>query len=209
MSSFTIIIIVVVIIVLIFIIITSITGKKSQKIEQEKRKKVVRDEIKNYIYLNENRKNIRIEYENVIARKGGDYKYRDVFDVVISLFEPKKNTLIDTRSYEIEGLTQKVDKKNYQTVWQVNSRTDLEETRRKISIATKQIKLTKEEKKAIKQEEKAAAIEERKKEREELKLIKKAQKNPSLDVGIDTEKLKKVDEVVKKTAVKFIPKRDK
>lgn len=157
MSNFTnsnmlmnIILIIIIIAVVIFAIISSIMGRKSQKIEREKRKKQVKDKIKQFIKDKYNRKNLRLEYEKVIALKGKEFKYRDIFDVIVDIYEAKKNSFLEQRAFEIEGISKKINKKQYETIWIVNKEIDLEETKYRIQIIEKKIKLTKAEKKAIK-----------------------------------------------------------
>ncbi|ATZ16400.1 hypothetical protein JN01_0559 [Entomoplasma freundtii] len=170
--SMTIVLLVVLVVVIIFVIVTTITGRKASKKEKAKRYQEVRNQIKDYIATVEKRRNLRIEFEKVYARKGAEYKYRDVFDVIVELIEPKTNKVLEVRAYEIEGLTTKIDKKNYKTDWVVNGALELEETKRRIAIAEKEIKLTKSEKQLIRQEEKVREKELKAKEREELKTAK-------------------------------------
>ncbi|AKU80035.1 hypothetical protein [Spiroplasma turonicum] len=196
---------VVIVIVLIFIVVSSITSKKAQKVEQQKRKKIVREEIKSYLSKSNNLKNVKLEYEKVYARKGPEYKYRDVFDVVVNIFEAKTNKLMATRSFEVEGITTKEGKKNYTTTWQVNKELELEDTRKRIAIAEKKVKLTKEEKKVLKEEEKLRLVEQKTQMKEELKTLKEVnskQKN-------DLESKHQIDKAIKDTTVKFIPRRNK
>jgi type VI protein secretion system component VasK len=141
----------IVVVVLVFIIVSSITGKKARKKEQEKRKRVVKDEIKAYLAKVKNQKNISVDYEKVFARKGPEYRYRDIFDVVVRILSPKDGSVLETKSFEIEGITTKVSKKEYKTDWIVNKETDLDETQKNIAIAEKKIKLSKAEQKEIKQ----------------------------------------------------------
>ncbi|ATG97338.1 hypothetical protein [Mesoplasma lactucae] len=205
MSTINIILILVVVAIIIFIIVTTITGKKASKKERSKRKKEVREAIKQYIADNENQKNVRVDFEKVYARKGAEYKYRDVFDVVVDLIEPKTNEIKETRAYEVEGITQKIDKKNYNTVWKVNGSLDLDETKRRIAIAEKEIKLSKKEKEIIKREEKAKerkAREDRKKELAEAKKSSKENKKASKNDA----SLERPNKVV---GEKFVPSRRK
>lgn len=62
----------------------------------------------------------------------------------------KTQKSIERRAYEVEGITTKIDKKNYATKWVVNTILDLNETEQRIAIGQKEVKLTKEERKAIK-----------------------------------------------------------
>ncbi|WP_339021543.1 hypothetical protein [Spiroplasma endosymbiont of Atherix ibis] len=204
-SISTIVIGVVVLVVLVFVIVSSITSKKAQKVEQQKRKKVVKEEIKNYLAKSQNIKNIKVEYEKVYARKGPEYKYRDVFDVVVQMYEPKTNKLISTNAYEVEGITTKSGKNNYVTAWQVNGEIDLENTKRRIAIAEKKVKLTKQEKVVLKKEEKEKAIEHKIQIKEEMKNIKEEKKNQKENKDANLQ----MDKAIKATTVKFIPRRNK
>ncbi|QBQ07558.1 hypothetical protein SGLAD_v1c03590 [Spiroplasma gladiatoris] len=199
----TIIFAVIVLVIIIFIVISSITSKKAQKKEQAKRKKVVKEEIKNYLSQTQNLKNIKLEYEKVYARKGPEYKYRDVFDVIVQMYEPKTNELIKTAAYEVEGMTTKADKKTYTTAWQVNKELDIEDTKKRIAIAEKKIKLSKEELKIMKAESLVKSREAKanlKAKEAKLKEVRAKEKaNPNVRVASE----------LKATTVKFIPKRNK
>ncbi|UZQ30987.1 MAG: hypothetical protein OHM56_05690 [Spiroplasma phoeniceum] len=165
--------------VIIFAIVSSIMGRKAQRIEREKRKKQVKDKIKQYIKDNDNRKNLRLEYEKVIARKGKEFKYRDIFDVIVDIYEAKTNSFLEQKAFEIEGISKKISKKQYETNWIVNQEIDLEETKHRIEIIEKKVKLTKEEKKAAKisarKKYEAHRAEMLKKREEERKLRKAGQ----------------------------------
>ncbi|AGR42006.1 hypothetical protein [Spiroplasma diminutum] len=204
-SASTIVIGVVVLVVLVFVIVSSITSKKAQKVEQQKRKKVVREEIKSYLAKTQNIKNIKVEYEKVYARKGAEYKYRDVFDVVVQMYEPKTNKLISVNAYEVEGITTKSGKNNYVTAWQVNGEIDLENTKRRIAIAEKKVKLTKQEKVVLKKEEKSKAVEHKIQVKEEIKNLKAEKKNQSKNDDVSAQ----MDKAIKATTVKFVPRRNK
>lgn len=203
-STMNIVLIVVLVAVVIFVIVTTITGRKASKKEKAKRYQEVREQIKGYIAKQEQRRNLRIEFEKVYARKGAEYKYRDVFDVVVELIEPKTNKVLEIRAYEIEGLTTKIDKKNYKTNWVVNGTLDLDETKRRIAIAEKEIKLTKDEKQALRKEERLREKEIKEKERLEFKEAKKEAK---------TKTTKKNDPLSQRTSrvatEKFVPTRKK
>jgi ABC-type multidrug transport system fused ATPase/permease subunit len=174
-----IILVVIVVAVIIFTIVSSIMGRKAQRIEREKRKKQVKNKIKQYIKDTDNRKNLRLEYEKVIARKGKEFKYRDIFDVIVDIYEAKTNYFLEQKAFEIEGISKKISKKQYETTWIVNQEIDLEETKCRIEISKKKVKLTKEEKKAAKiaerKEYEAYRAEMLKKREEERKLRKNGQ----------------------------------
>ncbi|WP_434325586.1 hypothetical protein [Mycoplasma leachii] len=184
MPTSTILMIVLLVFVVGFVIWSTITGKKANKKEKEKRYNQVRSKIKEYILKNEHKKNLRIEFEKVYARKGAEYKYRDVFDVIVQLIEPKTQKIIEIRAYEVEGLTTKINKSQYNTEWIVNSQIDLEETKRRIAIGEKTIKLTKAEKQKLKEVEKMQAKKLAQQEKEQLKKAKEKQKSQkgSLDI---------------------------
>lgn len=187
-----------------FVIYSSIRGKKASKREKKRRYQEVRNQIKSYIAEIEKKKNLRIEFEKVYARKGAEYKYRDVFDVIVELIEPKTNKITEIRAYEIEGITTKIDKKNFKTDWVVNGTLDLDETKHRIAIAEKEIKLSKEEKRQYKKEERARDKEFKAKERLETKTQKAAAKNkPAI-----TREGNKIERINQNTH-KFIPQRKK
>lgn len=199
----------VVVVVLIFIIISSITGKKARKKEQEKRKKIVKDEIKRYLASIDNQRNISVEFEKVFARKGPEYRYRDVFDVIVRILSPKDNSVLSTRSYEIEGITTKVNKKEYKTEWIVNKETNIEDTRKNIAVAEKKVKLTREERAEYKKRDKDFIRKNREvekdklqKEREEYK--KRKNDKSTLRAYEKKSELRKVDKITK-----FVPERKK
>ncbi|WHQ37543.1 hypothetical protein [Spiroplasma sp. SV19] len=174
--TMNVILVVIVIAVIIFAIVSSIMGRKAQRLEREKRKKQVKDKIKQYIKETDNRKNLRLEYEKVIARKGKEFKYRDIFDVIVDIYEAKTNSFLEQKAFEIEGISKKISKKQYETTWTVNQEIDLDETKHRIEISEKKVKLTKEEKKAAKitakQEYEAHRAEMVKKREEERKMRK-------------------------------------
>ncbi|AXF96637.1 hypothetical protein [Spiroplasma phoeniceum] len=195
--TMNVILVVIVVAVIIFAIVSSIMGRKAQRIEREKRKKQVKDKIKQYIKDTDNRKNLRLEYEKVIARKGKEFKYRDIFDVIVDIYEAKTNAFLEQKAFEIEGISKKNSKKQYETTWIVNQEIDLEETKHRIEISEKKVKLTKEEKKAAKitarKEYEAHRAEMLKKREEERKLRKAGQLS--------------VDERPKPKPEKFVPRK--
>ncbi|WFQ91870.1 hypothetical protein MFERI14815_00483 [Mycoplasma feriruminatoris] len=203
MQTSTILMIVLLVFVIGFVVWSTITGKKANKKEKEKRYNQVREKIKEYILVNENKKNLRIEFEKVYARKGAEYKYRDVFDVIVQLIEPKTQKIIETRAYEVEGLTTKVNKSQYNTEWMVNSQIDLEETKRRIAIGEKTIKLTKAEKQKLKEVEKMQAKKLALEEKEQLKKAKEKQKSQKGTIDIYQERK------LSTTNKKFVPSRSK
>ncbi|WP_338954495.1 hypothetical protein [Spiroplasma endosymbiont of Polydrusus cervinus] len=174
--TMNVILVVIVFAVIIFAIVSSIMGQKAQRIEREKRKKQVKDKIKQYIKDTDNRKNLRLQYEKVIARKGKEFKYRDIFDVIVNIYEAKTNAFLEQKAFEIEGISKKISKKQYETTWIVNQEINLEETKHRIEISEKKVKLTKEEKKATKiaakKEYEAHCAEMIKKREEERKMRK-------------------------------------
>lgn len=195
--TMNVILVVIVVAVIIFAIVSSIMGRKAQRIEREKRKKQVKDKIKQYIKDNDNRKNLRLEYEKVIARKGKEFKYRDIFDVIVDIYEAKTNAFLEQKAFEIEGISKKISKKQYETTWIVNQEINLEETKHRVEISEKKVKLTKEEKKAAKiaaRKEYEAHSAEMLKKREEERKLRKAGQLP-------------VDERPKPKPEKFVPRK--
>lgn len=138
--------VIIIIVIIIFAIISSIINKKTQKLEQQKQKKQIINKIKQYIRNINNQKNIRIEYIKIIARKGKEYKYRDIFDIIVDIYEAKNNKWLEQKAFEIESISKKIDRKNYEIIWIVNQEIDLEKTKYRIDILEKKIKLTKKEK---------------------------------------------------------------
>ncbi|AEM68689.1 hypothetical protein [Mycoplasma putrefaciens] len=186
-----------------FVVWSTITGRKANKKEKEERYQQVRDQIKTYIAKVESRKNLRIEFEKVYARKGAEYKYRDVFDVIVQLVSPKTQEVLETRAYEVEGLTTKIAKNQYKTEWVVNTQLDLEETKRRIAIAEKEIKLTKAEKKQLRLAEKASAKQLQQQEKEQLKKAKQSSKNHKKALDLSEERK------IYASKQKFVPTRTK
>ncbi|QHX35872.1 hypothetical protein STIUS_v1c03180 [Spiroplasma sp. TIUS-1] len=190
---------VIILAVLAFIIITSFTSKKSQRIEQEKRKKVVRNEIKRWLDDQYGVRNVQIIYETVYARKGPEYKYRDVFDVIVTVMEPKTNKFVERMAVEVEGITTRTNKKKYDTKWIINSRISLDETEKRIAIAEKKVKLSKQEKKAIKKQEK-----------EDYKTSRSVEKTEMKSKKIENKELRNSNEIkldVKERGEKFTPRK--
>jgi len=180
-----IVLVVIVVGVVIFSIVSSILNKKNRQKEKDKRKKEVKEKIKEFIKEKENVKNIGVEFEKVIACKGKKYKNRDVFEVIIKIFDPKTNKLIEERAYEIEGISIEVAKKKYRHEWVINSRLDLEHTKRRFKIIEGKIKLNKNEKKLqrkqYKQIQRQQALEEKKKNKEKYSRKKEFQSIKEID----------------------------
>jgi ABC-type Na+ efflux pump permease subunit len=197
----------IVVVVLVFIIVSSITGKKARKKEQEKRKRVVKDEIKAYLAKVKNQKNISVDYEKVFARKGPEYRYRDIFDVVVRILSPKDGSVLETKSFEIEGITTKVGKKEYKTDWIVNKETDLDETQKNIAIAEKKIKLSKAEQKEIKQRNREIVRDQKVQDQTKYEAQRKEAKEFKKDKSTLKMHEKKLEANHK--ATKFIPGRNK
>ncbi|WP_215825541.1 hypothetical protein [Spiroplasma endosymbiont of 'Nebria riversi'] len=163
-----------IIIIVVVMIVSSIRKRKQDKIEKEKRQKEVRDKIKQYLKINDNIAHKRIEYDKVIARAGKDYKYRDVFDIVIKLYDSKSNALYATKAFEVEGLTKQLSKKEYETTWKVNHELELEATLIRLQKEQKKNywKMTKAERAQVRLERKEAKII----EKAEIKKIKQEKK---------------------------------
>lgn len=175
----------VIIIIIVMTIVSAITKRKKDKIEREKRQKEVRTQIKQYLKDTEKVAHKRVDYDKVVARSGKEYKYRDVFDVVVNLYDARKNELYATKAFEVEGFTKQLSKKQYETIWKVNQELDLQETIKRIEASQKKSKLTKAEKTELKKKLKIEAIEAREADRLakiEYKKIKKNAKNQELDL---------------------------
>ncbi|KNE88230.1 hypothetical protein PSTG_18374, partial [Puccinia striiformis f. sp. tritici PST-78] len=43
-----------------------------------------------------------VEFEQVVSRSSKEYRYRDVFDVIVKLYDSKKNDLFATKAFEVE-----------------------------------------------------------------------------------------------------------
>lgn len=119
---------VLILVIIVIMIFSSIRKRKQDKIEKEKRQKEVRDRIKQYLKDNGQITHKIIEYDKVVSRAGKDYKYRDVFDVIIKLYDSKSHQLYATKAFEVEGLSKQIGKKKYEISWQVNKELDLDET---------------------------------------------------------------------------------
>ncbi|WP_339046585.1 hypothetical protein [Spiroplasma endosymbiont of Colias croceus] len=169
-------------VVLIIFIFTTISAKKKKKEEKKQRKKEVKNIIKSFMRDELKLQHKTVEFEQVVSRSSKEYRYRDVFDVIVKLYDSKKNDLFATKAFEVEGFTKQLSKKEFETIWKVNCELDLEETLKKIEMSKKRsgkIKIkrkTAEEKAAIKKENEAVklAIEE---ERLQNKENKKRAKN--------------------------------
>lgn len=164
-------------VVLIIFIFTTISAKKKKKEEKKQRQKEVKNIIKSFMRDELKLQHKTVEFEQVVSRSSKEYRYRDVFDVIVKLYDSKKNDLFATKAFEVEGFTKQLSKKEFETIWKVNCELDLEETLKKIEISKKRsgkIKIkrkTAEEKAAIKKENEAVklAIEEERLQNKENK----------------------------------------
>lgn len=171
-----------ILIVLIIFIFTTISSKKKKKEEKKQRQKEVKNVIKFFMRDELKLQHKTIEFEQVVSRNSKEYRYRDVFDVIVKLYDSKKNDLFATKAFEVEGFTKQLSKKQFETIWKVNCELDLSETLKRIELSKKRsvkIKIkrkTAEEKAALKKENEAVklAIEE---ERLQNKANKKRVKN--------------------------------
>ncbi|WP_425381036.1 hypothetical protein [Spiroplasma endosymbiont of Polydrusus pterygomalis] len=169
-------------VVLIIFIFTTISAKKKKKEEKKQRQKEVKNVIKIFMRDELKLQHKTVEFEQVVSRNSKEYRYRDVFDVIVKLYDSKKNDLFATKAFEVEGFTKQLSKKQFETIWKVNCELDLEETLKRIELSKKRsakIKIkrkTAEEKAAVKKENEAVklAIEE---ERLQNKENKKRAKN--------------------------------
>lgn len=164
-------------VVLVIFIISSIGSKKRKKEEKQKRQKEVKEALKVYMRDELNLRHKTVEFEQVLARNGKDYRYRDVFDVIIKLYDSKKNELYATKAFEIEGFINQISKKEFETIWKVNCELDLEETLKRVALEKQRKKInTKKKNPEVKKmiaEEKIAL----KKNIQEEKALAKERKN--------------------------------
>lgn len=163
-------------VVLIIFIISSVGSRKRKKEEKQKRQKEVKEALKNYMRDELNLRHKTVEFDQVLSRSSKDYRYRDVFDVIIKLYDSKKNDLYATKAFEVEGFAKQISKKEFETIWKVNCELDLDETLSRISLEKKRktakIKKKSPEVKKLIAEEKAAlkeSIQEEKKLAKERK----------------------------------------
>ncbi|WP_425376905.1 hypothetical protein [Spiroplasma endosymbiont of Aleiodes alternator] len=177
-------------VVLIIFIFTTISGKKKKKEEKKQRQKEVKNIIKSFMRDELKLQHKTVEFEQVVSRSSKEYRYRDVFDVIVKLYDSKKNDLFATKAFEVEGFTKQLSKKEFETIWKVNCELDLEETLKKIEMSKKRsgkIKIkrkTAEEKAAIKKENEAVklAIEEERLQNKENKKRAKNLEKPKIAI---------------------------
>lgn len=117
-----------ILIIIVIMIFSSIRKRKQDKIEKEKRQKEVRNKIKQYLKENGQITHKTVQFEKVVARVGREYKYRDVFDVIIKLYDSKSKRVYSTKAFEVEGISKQISKKKYETTWEINKELDLETT---------------------------------------------------------------------------------
>jgi len=103
-------------VVLIIFIVSSIGSRKRKREEKQKRQKEVKDIIKSYMRDELDLRHKTIEFDQVIARSNKEYRYRDVFDVVVKLYDSKKNDLYATKAFEVEGFAKQISKKQFETI---------------------------------------------------------------------------------------------
>ncbi|WP_342253494.1 hypothetical protein [Spiroplasma endosymbiont of Zeiraphera isertana] len=177
-------------VVLIIFIFTTISAKKKKKEEKKQRQKEVKKIIKSFMRDELKLQHKTVEFEQVVSRSSKEYRYRDVFDVIVKLYDSKKNDLFATKAFEVEGFTKQLSKKEFETIWKVNCELDLEETLKKIEMSKKRsgkIKIkrkTAEEKAAIKKENEAVklAIEEERLQNKENKKRAKNLEKPKIAI---------------------------
>lgn len=172
-------------VVLIIFIFTTISAKKKKKEEKKHRQKEVKNVIKSFMRDELQLQHKTVEFEQVVSRNSKEYRYRDVFDVIVKLYDSKKNDLFATKAFEVEGFTKQLSKKQFETIWKVNCELDLEETLKRIELSKKRggkIKIkrkTVEEKAALKKENEAVKLaieEERLQNKENKKRVKNLEK---------------------------------
>ncbi|WP_339038870.1 hypothetical protein [Spiroplasma endosymbiont of Andrena trimmerana] len=177
-------------VVLIIFIFTTISAKKKKKEEKKQRQKEVKNIIKSFMRDELKLQHKTVEFEQVVSRSSKEYRYRDVFDVIVKLYDSKKNDLFATKAFEVEGFTKQLSKKEFETIWKVNCELDLEETLKKIEMSKKRsgkIKIkrkTAEEKAAIKKENEGVklAIEEERLQNKENKTRAKNLEKPKIAI---------------------------
>ncbi len=151
-------------VVLIIFIFTTISAKKKKKEEKKQRQKEVKNVIKIFMRDELKLQHKTVEFEQVVSRNSKEYRYRDVFDVIVKLYDSKKNNLFATKAFEVEGFTKQLSKKQFETIWKVNCELDLEETLKRIELSKKRsakIKIkrkTAEEKAVLKKENEAVKL---------------------------------------------------
>lgn len=185
-----------IIVIVVVMIVSSIKKRRQDKIEKEKRQREVRDQIKVFLKENYNISHKRIEYDKVVSRTGKDYKYRDVFDVIVKLYDSKSNELYSTKAFEVEGFSKQINKKEYLTTWKVNKELDLEKTlvNLKNNVKKSYWKMTKIEKQITKLEKKNQKIAEEYAIKQQ-KIVKKEEKKHNVKKN---KNLKKTEILIKK-----------
>ncbi|WP_308149564.1 hypothetical protein [Spiroplasma sp. AdecLV25b] len=172
-------------VVVIIFILTTISSKKKKKEVKSRRQKEVKQVIKTFMREELQLQHKTIEFEQVVSRSSKEFRYRDVFDVIVKLYDSKKNDLYATKAFEVEGFTKQLSKKEFETIWKVNRELVLDETIKSIQLSKKRSKKVKmsrktaEEKIAIKKESEAVKIalaEERIQEKAEKKRAKNFEK---------------------------------
>lgn len=176
-------------VVLVIFIVSSVGSKKRKRQEKQKRQKEVKEVLKNYMRDELNLRHKTVEFDQVIARSSKDYRYRDVFDVVVKLYDSKKNDLYATKAFEVEGFAKQISKKEFETIWKVNSELDLDETLKRITLEKRKSKKIKkktaDDKKLIADEKAAlkASIQEEKQLAKDRKNKAKSLEKPKIPVS--------------------------
>lgn len=176
-------------VVLVIFIVSSIGSRKRKREEKQKRQKEVKEVLKNYMRDELSLRHKTVEFDQVVARSSKDYRYRDVFDVVVKLYDSKKNDLYATKAFEVEGFAKQISKKEFETTWKVNCELDLDETLNRITLEKRKNKKIKkktaEDKKLIAEEKAAlkASIQEEKQLAKEKKNKAKKLEKPKIPVS--------------------------
>lgn len=176
-------------VVLVIFIVSSVGSRKRKKQEKQKRQKEVKEVIKNYMRDELSLRHKTVEFDQVVARSSKDYRYRDVFDVVVKLYDSKKNDLYDTKAFEVEGFAKQISKKEFETIWKVNTELNLEETLNRLTLEKRKSKKIKkktaEDKKLIAEEKAAlkASIQEEKQLSKERKTKAKNLEKPKVPLS--------------------------
>lgn len=137
----------VVVLIIIFAIVSAIRNRKNRHSETNKRQREIAEQIKKFARIQHNYRNLRADFEKMVARRGQVYRYREIYDVLIAFFNAKTNKLISHKAFEVEGINKEIAPKQYQTFWRVNRELDYEEAHRNIMINEGKIRLSRAEQK--------------------------------------------------------------
>ena len=105
----------VVVLIIIFAIVSAIRNRKNRHSETNKRQREIAEQIKKFARIQHNYRNLRADFEKMVARRGQVYRYREIYDVLIAFFNAKTNKLISHKAFEVEGINKEIAPKQYQT----------------------------------------------------------------------------------------------